>query len=79
MDRTGTIFLHSCSVGKGGARAKNMVNFLAKLAPGRTVIGATKPVSAKEISITSVVPFRAVMTDREGHDFTYRSTVRRHR
>lgn len=56
LKKDATIFLNSCSTGKGKDKKDNLANTIAALAPGRQVISATKPFSIGEIRIRNNFP-----------------------
>ena len=56
LTKKATIFLNSCSTGKGEEGQSNLANRIAELAPGRNVIAATRPFSISEVRIKNAAP-----------------------
>lgn len=56
LDSEATIFLNACNTGNGMESQVNLANTIAKNAPGRHVIAATKPYSIQEIILTKYYP-----------------------
>ncbi|MGD2035690.1 MAG: hypothetical protein PVF73_11570 [Bacteroidales bacterium] len=56
LDPEATIFLNACNTGKGMDNQANLANAIAKNAPGRHVVAATKPYSMQEVVVNKYYP-----------------------
>ena len=65
------ILLVSCSNAKGGKGAKNLANFIAEKAKGRTVIAAKMGFKVKNMHMNSAYPLDVTINNDDGEDITY--------
>ena len=76
LDPKATIFLNSCSNGKGGAGADNLANAMAGWAKGRKVIAAQDDLWTNRITSFHPYPFDATLLDKAGEkDITYKVPI----
>lgn len=76
LDSLATIFLNSCSTGKGGLGADNLANAVAGWANGREVIAAKEELWNNRITNVHPYPFDATLLNESGEkDITYRVLV----
>ena len=76
LDPQATIFLGSCSNGKGGAGADNLANSIATWGKGRKVIAALEDLEVGKINMLIAYPFDVILQDRKGeNDITYRISI----
>jgi hypothetical protein len=75
LDPQAVIFLNSCSNAKGD-NGDNIADFIANMAGGRTVIAATEPFGAPDVTINQMHPFDITilggLSDNR-RDITYRT------
>lgn len=60
-----TIFLHTCSGGYKGREGNNLANFMRSGFPTQHIISAKEPMALSGVKISSYVPFRATIDDKD--------------
>ncbi|MDO8510556.1 MAG: hypothetical protein Q7S55_00160 [Nanoarchaeota archaeon] len=76
LDPKATIFLNSCSNGKGGPGADNLANAMAGWAKGRKVIAAQDDLWTHRITDFHPNSFDVILLDKSGEkDITYRTSI----